>query len=111
MTILVTGGAGYIGSKFAYDAISKGNKIIIVDNLTTGSKKLIPKKAIFYKCNISNQKKIDFILKKHRIKNIVPVQNWIILSILSGIFVSGKDVFTKYALVSKNSNMFNFIFL
>lgn len=71
MTILVTGGAGYIGSKFAYDAISKGNKIIIVDNLTTGSKKLIPKKAIFYKCNISNQKKIDFILKKHRIKNIV----------------------------------------
>ena len=46
----------------------------------------------------------------NRIKNIVPVQNWIILSILSGIFVSGKDVFTKYALVSKNSNMFNFIF-
>jgi len=47
---------------------------------------------------------------KNREKSIVPIQNWILLSILSGIFVSGKDVFTKYALISKKSNIFNFIF-
>ena len=38
MNILVTGGAGYIGSKFCYDAGEKGYKIIIVDNLSTGEK-------------------------------------------------------------------------
>ena len=32
--ILVTGGAGYIGSKFSYDAIDAGYQVIIVDNLT-----------------------------------------------------------------------------
>ena len=62
--ILVTGGAGYIGSQFSYDAIDKNYKVIIVDNLSTGKIKLLPRKATFYKCNISNLKKIDFILKK-----------------------------------------------
>ena len=55
--ILVTGGAGYIGSKFCYDAIDNGYEVIIVDNLSTGNKKLIPPNVIFYKCNISNIKK------------------------------------------------------
>tara|TARA_B100001540_G_scaffold313519_1_gene336603 strand:- start:3387 stop:4367 length:981 start_codon:yes stop_codon:yes gene_type:complete len=69
--ILVTGGAGYIGSQFSYDAIDKNYKVIIVDNLSTGKIKLLPRKATFYKCNISNLKKIDFILKKHKINNVI----------------------------------------
>ena len=69
--ILVTGGAGYIGSKFSYDAISNGYEVIIVDNLSTGNTKLLPKKAIFYKSDISNEKKIHYILKKHKIKIVV----------------------------------------
>ena len=68
--ILVTGGAGYIGSKFCYDAIDNGYEVIIVDNLSTGNKKLIPPNVIFYKCNISNIKKIDSIFTKHKIKNV-----------------------------------------
>ena len=69
--ILVTGGAGYIGSKFSYDAIDNGYEVVIVDNLSTGNKKLIPSNAYFYKCDISNSKKIEYILKKHKIRNIV----------------------------------------
>ncbi len=69
--ILVTGGAGYIGSKFSYDAIDAGYQVIIVDNLTTGDKNLIPKKAIFYKCNVINKDKINKILFKHKIKTVV----------------------------------------
>jgi len=57
-SILVTGGAGYVGSKFAHDAVKKGYKVIIVDNLDTGNLNLVPKKAKFYKCNILNEKKI-----------------------------------------------------
>ena len=44
--ILITGGAGYIGSQIAFDLIDKGYKIIIIDSLISGEK-LIPKKAKF----------------------------------------------------------------
>lgn len=45
--ILVTGGAGYIGSKIVSDLIKLNYKVFIVDNLSTGHKSLINKKAFF----------------------------------------------------------------
>ena len=45
--ILLTGGAGYIGSKVSYDLIDNNFKVIIVDDLSNSNKKLLPKKAIF----------------------------------------------------------------
>ena len=69
--LLVTGGAGYIGSKFCYDALDKGFNVVIIDNLSTGFKKLIPKKSIFYKYDINNNIKIDEVLKKHNINCVV----------------------------------------
>ena len=42
--ILVTGGAGYVGSKISHDLIDKKFKVIVLDNLITGYKFLIPKK-------------------------------------------------------------------
>ena len=47
MNILITGGAGYIGSHVVELLIQKKNDIIILDNLTTGYKRLINKEAIF----------------------------------------------------------------
>ena len=44
MNILITGGAGYIGSHTALSLIDKGNSVSIIDSLITGKKKLIPKK-------------------------------------------------------------------
>ena len=69
--ILVTGGAGYIGSKVSHDLLKYGHKVFIVDNLTTGHKKLIPKKAKFFFCNILNKKKIINIIKKNDIKIVM----------------------------------------
>ena len=53
MNILVTGGAGYIGSKVSLDLIKKGHKVFIIDNLSTGQKKIIPKKSKFFKILVS----------------------------------------------------------
>ena len=43
MIYLITGGAGYIGSCVSQFLIDKGHKVIIIDNLSTGLKKISPK--------------------------------------------------------------------
>ena len=64
MKVLITGGAGYIGSHVALHFLDQGHSVTIIDNLSTGNKKLIPKKAKFIKADISNEKKISNIFKK-----------------------------------------------
>ena len=46
MTILVTGGAGYIGSHIVEILVRKRKKVIVLDNLSPGYKKLINKKSL-----------------------------------------------------------------
>ena len=70
-SVLITGGAGYIGSQISYDLSTRGYKTYIVDNLSKGYKKFINPKSKFFKINISNKKKIRSIIKKYNIKNIV----------------------------------------
>jgi UDP-glucose 4-epimerase len=70
MNILITGGAGYIGSHITEQLIKKKNNIIILDNLETGYKKLINKKAIFIKGDINEKKKLASILNKYKIETI-----------------------------------------
>ena len=43
--ILITGGAGYIGSHVSYLLIEKGYNVTIIDSLITGNKKVMPKKV------------------------------------------------------------------
>ena len=69
--ILVTGGAGYIGSHIIEILIKQKYKVFIIDNLSTGHKRLINKKAKFYKLNINNLKKIKKIIKENKIDSIV----------------------------------------
>ena len=68
--ILVTGAAGYIGSKVSYDLIDKGHKVIAIDNLSSGYKKLVPKKGIFIKNDISNLNNLEKIFKKYNLSSI-----------------------------------------
>ena len=69
--ILITGGAGYIGSKITYDLIDQGFKVFIIDNLSTGNKKLLCPKAKFYFGDLLNYSLIDKVLLKNNIKNII----------------------------------------
>ena len=46
--ILVTGGAGYIGSHIVEQLLVMKKKVIVVDNLSTGYRKLLHKKAKFF---------------------------------------------------------------
>jgi UDP-glucose 4-epimerase len=63
--ILITGGAGFIGSHLVDALIEKGYKVVVVDNLFTGKKENINKKAKFYKIDICSPK-IREIFKKEK---------------------------------------------
>jgi len=72
MNILVTGGAGYIGSHIVEQLIKKkSNNILVLDNLSTGRKKLINKKSKFIKGDIKNLNLLKKIIKKHSIQTII----------------------------------------
>ena len=71
MKILVTGGAGFIGSNIVDELIDKKHKVVIVDNLATGNIKNVNKKAKFYKVSVCDKKKIDDIFKKEKIDIVI----------------------------------------
>lgn len=62
--ILITGGAGFIGSRIAFQLIELGYKVIILDDLSSGSKKFINKKSLFIRCDLKNFKNIENKLQK-----------------------------------------------
>jgi len=64
MKVLVIGGAGYIGSHAVYELIHDNHEVIIMDNLSTGKKEMIHKKAKFYLGDITKKQELVEILKK-----------------------------------------------
>jgi len=64
--IIVTGGAGYIGSHVVNLLIDKGYKVTVIDNLITGNLKLINKKTTFHEIDIADENKIESILKNNQ---------------------------------------------
>ena len=69
--ILITGGAGYIGSHISEVLIKNKKKIFIADNLSTGYRRLINKKAKFFKVDILKNKKIKDIIIKNKIDSVI----------------------------------------
>lgn len=58
MRILVTGGAGFIGSHLVDRLIEQGHKVIVIDNLSTGKKENLNPEADFYELDICDFEKI-----------------------------------------------------
>ena len=69
--ILITGGAGYIGSHVTEILLKKYKNVVLIDNLSTGHRKLINKKAKFFKLNILNKTKVKNIIEKYRIDSVI----------------------------------------
>lgn len=71
MTILVLGGAGYIGSHTVYELIDKGEDVVIVDNLETGFREAVHPKARFYQGDIRDRSFIDSVFDKEKIDAVI----------------------------------------
>lgn len=68
MNILVTGGAGFIGSHLVDGLIAEGHHVIIVDNLSTGSRKNLNPKAVFYEEDICHTDALDRIFADEQVQ-------------------------------------------
>lgn len=66
MKVLVTGGAGFIGSNIADAVIAKRHKAVILDDLSSGKLNNVNGKAEFYKADIVNEKAVFDIFKKEK---------------------------------------------
>ena len=70
-TILVTGGAGYIGSITVRRLLEKGYKVVIIDNLSRGNKKSIPPGVSFVKGDIGDKATVALLCKDHKIDAVL----------------------------------------
>ena len=70
-SILVLGGAGYIGSHTVYELIENGDDVVIVDNLETGFREAVHPKAKFYEGDIRNREFIDSVFDQEEIDGVI----------------------------------------
>jgi UDP-glucose 4-epimerase len=71
MSILVCGGAGYIGSHCVYELIARGEDVIVVDNLQTGHKAALHPEAKFYEGDIRNYDFMDKVFKENNVEGVI----------------------------------------
>ena len=64
-TVLVTGGAGYIGSHAVLALLDGGWQVVVVDNLTTGFRWAIPDGVPFLEANIDDQPQVEAFMREH----------------------------------------------
>lgn len=69
MSILITGGAGYIGGSVASYLLEKGEKIVILDNLSKSKAEAVNKNITFYHGDISDRVLVADIISKHNIED------------------------------------------
>lgn len=66
MNILLTGGAGYIGSNVILALIEQNHNIHVIDDLSTGDQNILPTSIEFTKCNINDANTIEKIIKNNK---------------------------------------------
>ncbi|WP_413578485.1 UDP-glucose 4-epimerase GalE [Bdellovibrio sp. HCB290] len=71
MRILVTGGAGYIGSHTANQLIQAGHHVVVFDNLSTGFIESVPKNSVFEKGDVTDAAALSGVMVRHKIEAVI----------------------------------------
>lgn len=70
-SILVLGGAGYIGSHTVYELIDAGKHVVVIDNLETGFQQAVHPQAKFYEGDIRDRAFVDAVFEKEDIEGVI----------------------------------------
>jgi len=71
MTILVTGGAGYIGSHMVHELVDAGERVVVLDNLSTGFRFLIPSAVPFVAGSTGDRELVSKTILQHGVNAII----------------------------------------
>ena len=69
-SILVTGGAGYIGSSCCRQLLEKGHKVVVVDDLSTGHAEAVPSGATLYQMDIGDTVSLSEVLSSNKVEAV-----------------------------------------
>jgi UDP-glucose 4-epimerase len=70
MSILVTGGAGYIGSHMVLELLDAGERVVVLDDLSTGFRQAVPAGVVFVEGDVADEALVRRIVREHEIKAI-----------------------------------------
>ena len=90
MDLVITGGAGYIGSHVALEAVERGHNVTIFDNLSSGAEENIHPKAKFLRGSVTSCKDLKLLFSKSKFNGVIH---------LAGLKASGESMLNpiKYA--------------
>lgn len=71
MAVLVTGGAGYIGSHMVWELLDQGEKVVVLDRLSTGFDWAVPEAATLIVGDIGDQPLVEEVLQRHSVDCII----------------------------------------
>ena len=69
--ILVTGGAGYIGSHIALALLDRGDQVVVLDNLSTGNRWLVPEAATFVAADCADAAVVTALVREHAVTAVI----------------------------------------
>jgi len=77
MNILVTGGAGYIGSHMVRMLVAGGHQVVVLDSMEFGHSKALPPQTIVVKGDVGDKAVVDTVLSAHRIETVIHFAGYI----------------------------------
>jgi UDP-glucose 4-epimerase len=71
MSILITGGAGYIGSHMVHAALERGLKVVVLDDLSTGMRAAVADGAHFHQGHVGDQAVVRRLINEHKVSAVI----------------------------------------
>src|SRR5689334_15771399 len=80
MAVLVTGGAGFIGSHMVLALLDAGEDVLVLDNLSTGSRRAVPAEAKFVEGDVGDSGLVKNLALRHHVEDIIHFAGSVVVS-------------------------------